>query len=62
MNIFIKVIEVIIGLGFLIAGYIFYTNIDSLYKTLSMPQSEQITYQLMILLCVGFGCLMIKGK
>ncbi len=58
----IAVIESLIGLAFLMAGYGFYTNIDKLYKTLSMPQSEQVTYQLMILLCVGFGCLMLKRR
>ena len=55
-----KAIEIIIGIAFLIAAFIFFKFGDDVYTRTAIHEIYQMMYYVCSVLCTGFGMLMIK--
>lgn len=57
-----RLVEYILGAAFFIAAIVFFNTGDDMWTRTAIHEVVEWIHYLCSVLCVGFGCLMIKGK
>lgn len=62
MKYLLRIMEWFIGIAFFIAAAVFFNTGDDMWTRTAMHEVVEWIHYLCSVLCVGFGCLMVKGK